>query len=174
MSRHRVSPQAGFTNHAKAPRGPNGWILCRQCGKETPGPRRTFCNDKCVSAWKMKTDPAHVRRVVFERDKGVCVQCGLDTVALERALSTLHWIQHRWGVENQRPEFREVSRLADEIRKILKVQHRVTYWDADHIVEVVNGGGECGLDNYQTLCCWCHRAKPVVKQDPARVDHRVV
>ena len=32
-------------------------------------------------------------------------------------------------------------------------------WDADHIVEVIEGGGECGLDNYQTLCCPCHKRK---------------
>lgn len=29
-------------------------------------------------------------------------------------------------------------------------------WDADHIVPVVEGGGECGLDNYRTLCRPCH------------------
>ena len=31
------------------------------------------------------------------------------------------------------------------------------WWDADHIVSVVEGGGECGLDNYRTLCLPCHR-----------------
>lgn len=30
-------------------------------------------------------------------------------------------------------------------------------WDADHIQAVVEGGGECGLDNYRTLCCRCHK-----------------
>ena len=36
---------------------------------------------------------------------------------------------------------------------------RSTAWDADHILEVVNGGGLCGLENYQTLCHPCHKAK---------------
>jgi hypothetical protein len=36
---------------------------------------------------------------------------------------------------------------------------RVSAWDADHILEVVNGGGLCGLENYQTLCHPCHKAK---------------
>jgi 5-methylcytosine-specific restriction endonuclease McrA len=30
-------------------------------------------------------------------------------------------------------------------------------WQADHIVPVAEGGGECGLDNYRTLCTACHK-----------------
>lgn len=30
-------------------------------------------------------------------------------------------------------------------------------WDADHIVPVIKGGGECGLENYRTLCKLCHK-----------------
>ena len=32
-------------------------------------------------------------------------------------------------------------------------------WQADHIIAVVNGGGCCGLDGYQTLCISCHKEK---------------
>ncbi len=32
-------------------------------------------------------------------------------------------------------------------------------WQADHIIPVVEGGGECGLDNLQTLCTACHKAE---------------
>jgi 5-methylcytosine-specific restriction endonuclease McrA len=32
-------------------------------------------------------------------------------------------------------------------------------WEADHIIPVVEGGGQCGLDNYRTLCLACHRAE---------------
>jgi 5-methylcytosine-specific restriction enzyme A len=32
-------------------------------------------------------------------------------------------------------------------------------WDADHIVPVVEGGGECDLANLQTLCLKCHRER---------------
>jgi 5-methylcytosine-specific restriction endonuclease McrA len=31
------------------------------------------------------------------------------------------------------------------------------WWDADHIVPVVEGGGECGLSNFRTLCIPCHK-----------------
>ena len=30
-------------------------------------------------------------------------------------------------------------------------------WQADHIVPVAEGGGECGLENFRTLCDGCHR-----------------
>jgi len=33
---------------------------------------------------------------------------------------------------------------------------RKNLWDADHVVPVVEGGGECGLDNLRTLCLRCH------------------
>jgi 5-methylcytosine-specific restriction endonuclease McrA len=29
-------------------------------------------------------------------------------------------------------------------------------WEADHIVPVADGGGECGLENYRLLCRPCH------------------
>ena len=30
-------------------------------------------------------------------------------------------------------------------------------WQADHIIPVVEGGGECDLTNIQTLCTACHK-----------------
>lgn len=33
-----------------------------------------------------------------------------------------------------------------------------SWWDADHILPVVEGGGECDLSNYRTLCLPCHKA----------------
>lgn len=35
-------------------------------------------------------------------------------------------------------------------------------WQADHIIAVVNGGGGCGLDGYQTLCVPCHKKKTII------------
>lgn len=32
-------------------------------------------------------------------------------------------------------------------------------WEADHINSVSAGGGGCGLENFQTLCLLCHKAK---------------
>ena len=41
----------------------------------------------------------------------------------------------------------------EEIKRL----NRKSLWDADHIVPVVEGGGECDLSNMRTLCIRCHR-----------------
>ncbi|MGC2404102.1 MAG: HNH endonuclease [Acidobacteriaceae bacterium] len=39
----------------------------------------------------------------------------------------------------------------------LKKRGRKSLWDADHILPVKEGGGQCDLDNIRTLCLRCHR-----------------
>ena len=38
-------------------------------------------------------------------------------------------------------------------------RHRVSYWDADHILPIVEGGDVCALENHRTLCYWCHQGQ---------------
>jgi 5-methylcytosine-specific restriction endonuclease McrA len=49
--------------------------------------------------------------------------------------------------------------VADLLHQVGIDWHRQTFWDADHMVPVEDGGGACGLDNYQTLCIPCHKSK---------------
>ncbi len=124
---------------------PGGWVdrrkhprKCRWCGGEVPKGRYTFCSPACVHEWKLRTDPGYLREKVFERDRGVCALCGVDTEELRKNKRKLDWAARRafekeWG-------------------------RRRHLWDADHIVPVARGGGECGLDNLRTLCLKCHRA----------------
>ena len=140
-----------------------GVPLCRWCGGEIPKRRRTFCSEDCVHQWKLRTDPGYLREKVFERDRGVCAQCGADTVALRRDLRKLDYAARRafmksWGL-------REGSRKS--------------LWDADHIVPVAEGGGQCDLANMRTLCLQCHREataalrarmRAVLRRDDAALD----
>ena len=121
---------------------PGGWVkrergLCRWCGAAVPARRFTFCGESCVHQWKLRTDPGYLRDQVFARDRGVCAACGVDTEALRRDKRKLDWASRRqfekdWG-------------------------RRKHLWDADHIVPVAEGGGECDLSNMRTLCLKCHR-----------------
>lgn len=140
MSTNRT--KAGGWVHKTSERGPNGRGLCRWCRAEVPKGRRTFCNDDCVHEWKLRTNPGYLRDQVLQRDRGVCAECGLDAIEFQRRFQL----------------------LPVKKRRALKVQldwhaARRSFWDADHIVPVVEGGGECDLSNIRTLCLWCHRDK---------------
>lgn len=134
---------------------PGGWVLdrrrglCRWCGSEAPKGRFTFCGNACVHQWKLRTDPGYLRDQVFERDKGVCAACGVDTEALRKNKRKLDFAARRqfereWGV-------------------------RRNLWDADHVLPVSLGGGECDLSNMRTLCLKCHRiATAQLRKSPQR------
>jgi len=54
----------------------DGEPLCRWCGTIMDDKRRTFCGPRCVRDFKLVTDWQHVRKVVYERDDGICMKCG--------------------------------------------------------------------------------------------------
>lgn len=132
----------GWADPATLAKGSNGRNLCRWCNLEVPRGRQTFCSEWCVHEWKLRTDPGYLRDKVLERDKGICAQCGCDCIA-----EFLRWKRARG-----------TFRLRLQIEWGIKPGHRQSFWDADHIVPVVEGGGECDLDNIRTLCLRCHRA----------------
>jgi len=121
-----------------------GWVArrrgpCRWCGSDVPRGRFTFCSPECVHQWKLRTDPGYLRDQVFVRDHGVCALCGVDTEALRKDKRKLDYRARRqfekdWG-------------------------GRRHLWDADHILPVAAGGGECDLSNMRTLCLKCHRTR---------------
>jgi 5-methylcytosine-specific restriction protein A len=133
--------QGGWIKASELKRGPSGRPLCRWCGSETPKRRRTFCSEICVHQWKLRTNPGYLRDRVLERDRGICAECGADTIALRRDLRKLDYAARRrflkeWG---------------------LKEGSRKSLWDADHVLAVAEGGGQCDLSNMRTLCLLCHR-----------------
>ncbi|MDP9053354.1 MAG: HNH endonuclease [Acidobacteriota bacterium] len=137
----RVQP-GGRVAPASLECGLSGRPRCRWCATEVPQGRRTFCSETCVHQWKLRTNPGYLREQVFARDKGLCAQCGADTVTLRRDLRKLDFAARRC--------FLKLWKLREGSRKSL--------WDADHIVPVAEGGGQCDLTNMRTLCLLCHRA----------------
>jgi len=142
LSTSRTSP-GGFVSRTTLETGLNGRALCRWCALEVPQGRFTFCSDYCVNEWRLRTDPGYLREQVLLRDRGICALCGVDThvafldLKRSRGVHKLKLLE-RWG---------------------LKRLNRKTLWDADHILPVAEGGGECDLQNIRTLCLSCHRAQ---------------
>ena len=144
MSLRRIM-QGGWVDRTSGPRGPNGRGICRWCSLEVPPRRYTFCSPYCVHEWKLRTQPGYIREKVFERDRGICSGCGVDTIAAGRQL--------RYSRGARRLELLKLWGLRSRTRKSL--------WDADHIIPVAEGGGECDLANIRTLCLICHRNQTV-------------
>jgi 5-methylcytosine-specific restriction protein A len=135
----------------KRPLGPNGEKICYNCGGPLPKGKPYNCSSSCSEEWRAKTSPSYLRFVLHKRDKGICAICGIDTYALQKEYDT-------WREANKRGS--EWNLKKDEWLKA----HGIPYgraggdlWDADHITPVIEGGGECGLENYRTLCIPCHK-----------------
>lgn len=117
------------------PLGPNGERLCRNCHGSMPEDKRKHnCSRKCVEEWRLKTSPHLMRRAVFQRDKGICAGCGRDTVS------------------------DYAQKFGQDLAKCRSGWKPVGRWEADHIIPIVEGGGECGLEGFRTLCLDCHHA----------------
>jgi 5-methylcytosine-specific restriction endonuclease McrA len=130
--RVQMSHNRRYDTYSKPqPMGTNGRKACLLCGGDiTDLQRRTFCSRKCARDFRLLTDPNQVRIELMRRDNGICAKCGVDSLASSPAFS-----KSRRG--------RGSGHL----------------WQADHIVPVIEGGGECGLENYRTLCTACHKAE---------------
>lgn len=160
--------EAGRQVREALPRGPNGLPLCRWCRLEILSRRRrTFCSDYCVHQWRLRSDPGYLREQVLLRDRGVCAECGTDTL---RAFTAL---------KRSRGPARTEALAMWGLRAVTA---RRSLWDADHILPVAEGGGECDLDNLRTLCLPCHREataalrrrmKEASMRRPPPVDSRV-
>ncbi len=133
----------GRTHPSLLPLGPNGLPLCRWCDLEILARRRrTFCSDYCVHQHRLRTDPGYLRDQVFARDRGICVLCQADTIQIFAALKRA----------------RGKARIAGlSLYGMKSIAARRSLWDADHILPVAEGGGQCDLENLRTLCLPCHR-----------------
>jgi 5-methylcytosine-specific restriction enzyme A len=135
----------GWVDPKQLPLSPGGRPLCRKCQSEIPkgSGRRTFCSEDCVEQWKIRTQPEFAAERVHTRDKGVCVLCQRDCDALLRKIRvTKRALRSRRMQELGLPDY---------------LLRRRRYWEVDHILPVVEGGGSCGLSNLRTLCWACHK-----------------
>jgi len=118
---------------------------CRWCKGSVTGRRQTFCSDACVHEWRLRSSTSYLRECVLERDRGICASCGTDTVRARRRVMRL-------------PFARRMSELRALLERGVIHRRRKSWWEADHIVPVVEGG-DSNLENLRTLCIPCHRSE---------------
>jgi len=142
MSRFLTAEQYRKKHGVADKRGPTGRRVC-VCGTEVPSGRIYWCSTKCVLIFKGENDWTYIRRQVEKRDHGICAICKVDTCMQSAKHSHL---------------LRKDRAAAIKYSESLHVpNHRSwgDWWDADHIVPVVEGGKN-SIDNLRTLCIACH------------------
>ena len=171
-------------------RDAEGRVICScGCGRPPGKGRRTWHSQECVDRWRWANDPQFVRQKLYERDRGVCAICGVDSVRMElRAMvasgsgwssghgyhARIESFHRRNGWSRPVPQFllRTPDRFAFHGERVTRarlarmermradgwpIRRLQSWWEADHIVPVAEGGGQCGPENYRTLCIRCHR-----------------
>jgi hypothetical protein len=129
---------------------------CNWCGTPLGDPRSRWCSPACQDEFWCRASTSYARQLVARRDQGVCSTCGADTRRQRAAYVRLC----TWGERGRHFSVRHNPRIARLARKKYGIpRSRLTgeWWDMDHVVPVVEGGGGCGLGNLRTLCIPCHR-----------------
>lgn len=172
--RKRTQKDGGAIFASLYPARADGRCACG-CEQALPKRRRRWFSEACVTKALhafgcVKGDTTLIRAAVFERDKGRCADCGLETEAERSRLRSYAWA---WNQRHYPPStwndpgvfkkpIPDHSALREEILNYMAEgfpSPHVTWWNADHILPVEFGGGGSTLSNFQTLCLACHKIK---------------
>ena len=129
-----------------------------------------FCSSKCEKDMKAKASSGAARRQLMKRDRGVCAMCNLDCATLIKRLQSIEkspepgseaapvWKEQREQLLCRKEYQSFSSRLSKAMKEAL-VDKALSgkAWQADHIIPVFEGGGQCTITNLRTLCTACHR-----------------
>ena len=151
--------KGGWVDPSKLTRNDDGRPQCRWCTGSVQAPRRTFCCDECVHQHRIRTNTKYMRLCVYKRDAAICAECQQDTKKIAREAKQYR-NQAQW---KQYYELLEQYSIPTK-RKVWTRGFGGGLWDADHIVAVKDGGGDCGLENIRTLCIKCHKANTALQR----------
>jgi hypothetical protein len=131
----------------------DGNYLCRVCDKILPGRLRSFCSKPCRDDALIRCG-IDVRSIVWQRDKSWCARCGLHVETLEKRIKEA-WYRHRehkWSTLDPR-----WVRFLKRIGIDWNLDISKSLWEAHHKHAVKDGGRGACLEDYETLCVWCHK-----------------
>jgi len=146
----RYRDNRGFIDPQTLPVNDQGFRCCRYCNQSVKPPKKTFCSKECVHEYLLRSSGKYLRSMVYKRDLGICSICDIDTKKTAQLLFDLD------SNDPERKRLYDVYNISTK-RKITPNKNGGGLWDADHIIPVKNGGGQCGLENMRTLCISCHK-----------------
>ncbi|XP_028837756.1 DNA annealing helicase and endonuclease ZRANB3 isoform X2 [Denticeps clupeoides] len=114
-----------------------------------------FCGQRCQEEFQVRSNQGYMRARVLETEQGVCQMCGLNGHQLYQRVRDAPAAHRKPLLENTWLAQLPLKQLNEMIRNPVEGH----FWQVDHIQPVYSGGGQCLLDNLQTLCTVCHRAR---------------
>ncbi|XP_017391554.1 DNA annealing helicase and endonuclease ZRANB3 isoform X4 [Cebus imitator] len=138
--------------------------LCLRCQQPTCQTKQAckanawdsrFCSLKCQEEFWIRSNNSYLRAKVFETEHGVCQLCNVNAQEL--------FLRLRDAPKSQRKNLLDAtwtSKLPlEQLNEMIRNPGEGHFWQVDHIKPVYRGGGQCSLDNLQTLCTVCHKER---------------
>ncbi|NWQ75648.1 ZRAB3 endonuclease, partial [Columbina picui] len=155
------SPPKGYLQALDSQGNP----LCLSCQQPT-APRQPgcqagtawdtrFCSHACQEDFSIRSSQSYLRTKVFEIEHGVCQFCHQNAQELYLSVRDAPSSQRKKLLEGSWMSHLPLGQLNEMIRNPTEGQ----FWQVDHIRPVYSGGGQCSLENLQTLCTACHRER---------------
>ncbi|KAK1336992.1 hypothetical protein QTO34_003034 [Cnephaeus nilssonii] len=165
-----AASQAGLTVKPPASKGylqavdNEGNPLCLRCQQPAGQTKQEckvnawdsrFCSLNCQEEFWIRSNNNYLRAKVFEIEHGCLSFCFVAACRL---------LLRGQGAPQARAKELCMYKSADpgfwlQLNEMVRAPGEGHFWQVDHIRPVFGGGGQCSLDNLQTLCTVCHRER---------------